>query len=578
MNAALTSPARPGALATGDWGVSCLMVTRGRRAQPLMAAAAFQRQSHPRRELLVVDDNPDRDLADALAALDDPRIRVVRPARRGLTLGALRNLAVAEARHALVCTWDDDDLHTPERLEAQVTALASTGAQACVLSRLTVWWPHRRRLAISESRPWEPSLLCDRSVLPPFPDLDRGEDFPVVQQVLRDVGTAHVDLCSLYVYVVHGSNTWSAPHFEDIWRKADETFEGGAYAAALDRLSTFLPMAEYARDLPLLPLRGWRTGVGFTLARKPAPPATPRARPPPSFLFLQVNKRCNLRCQHCDFWKLDDDDRPNYLPWDAKRGLITEFARLNPRGSVVICGGESMLDIDEYFALCAAARADGVKTLSVINGTRVRDARMAERMVREGPDEVSVSLNSHEPILHDETRGVAGAFDKAVRALRLLLDARRRLRTAGPRIHVMGLVFDRNYRNLEAFYDFVLNDVGADKLKLNFLQPSFGHADEADSFFAEHGQVDPDALVAEIEACEARFRLNLNPVWRRQVHMYFRSLAQGVDLHRGWSAPSQTLEHICSTYERNIMVDHYGVARLCFSSAFPAGGWKRPAT
>ena len=26
---------------------------------------------------------------------------------------------------------------------------------------------------------------------------------------------------------------------------------------------------------------------------------------PPDFLFLLINKRCNLRCQHCDFWKLD---------------------------------------------------------------------------------------------------------------------------------------------------------------------------------------------------------------------------------------------------------------------------------
>jgi len=27
--------------------------------------------------------------------------------------------------------------------------------------------------------------------------------------------------------------------------------------------------------------------------------------PPPQFLFMHVNKRCNLRCQHCDFWKLE---------------------------------------------------------------------------------------------------------------------------------------------------------------------------------------------------------------------------------------------------------------------------------
>jgi MoaA/NifB/PqqE/SkfB family radical SAM enzyme len=32
---------------------------------------------------------------------------------------------------------------------------------------------------------------------------------------------------------------------------------------------------------------------------------------PPRFLFLQVNKRCNLRCVHCAFWRDNDDDKPN---------------------------------------------------------------------------------------------------------------------------------------------------------------------------------------------------------------------------------------------------------------------------
>ena len=47
---------------------------------------------------------------------------------------------------------------------------------------------------------------------------------------------------------------------------------------------------------------------------------------PPEFLFLQINKRCNLRCQHCDFWKLDDDDRPRYLSPARRREVLGEFA------------------------------------------------------------------------------------------------------------------------------------------------------------------------------------------------------------------------------------------------------------
>jgi MoaA/NifB/PqqE/SkfB family radical SAM enzyme len=291
-------------------------------------------------------------------------------------------------------------------------------------------------------------------------------------------------------------------------------------------------------------------------------------RTPPQFLFVQVNKRCNLRCQHCDFWKLDDDDRPNYQSWARKQETLREFAEIAPGAGVVICGGESMLDLEDYFAISNESRRLGLRSYSVINGTRVRDRERGDRMMLEGPDEINVSLNSHRAELHDRTRGVKGSFDKAVKALRVMIEARTRHDVPGKKINVMGLIFDENYRELDAFYDFVLNDVGADKLKLNFLQPSFGHGDPVDDFFRDHYRVDPDELVAIIDGCDRKYSLGLNPAWRAAVHMYFRSLHRAADLERGWGSASGTIDHICSTYERNIMVDHYGMARLCFSTAF----------
>lgn len=303
----------------------------------------------------------------------------------------------------------------------------------------------------------------------------------------------------------------------------------------------------------------------------------PKHVSPPQFLFVQVNKRCNLRCQHCDFWMLDDDDRPNYLSWDLKKGILASFAEMAPGAAVVICGGESMLDLDDYFAISRECRALGLRSLSVVNGTRIRDQAMAQRMMTEGPDEVSVSLNSYRAALHDETRGVPGAFDKAVRAVRLLLDARRALSAMERRVYVMGLIFSKNYREIEHFYEFVLHQLGADKLKLNFLQPSFGHNDAIDPFFRDNCQVDPQELGQILDRCNARFGLRLSPVWMSQVQMYFRSLAQSSKLEQGWKDATGTADHICNTYERNIMIDHYGVARLCFSNGFPGVKLEKPS-
>jgi MoaA/NifB/PqqE/SkfB family radical SAM enzyme len=289
---------------------------------------------------------------------------------------------------------------------------------------------------------------------------------------------------------------------------------------------------------------------------------------PPSFLFIHVNQRCNLRCQHCAFWKRNDSEREKYLTWERKSEILREFAELSGDGAVVICGGESMLDLEDYYAISGECRRLGLRCMSVTNGTRIQNESDAERLILSGPTEILVSLNSHREDLHDRTRGVQGAFSKAVNAIRLLVNARERNPGKNTKIYVMALVFDENYRELEAFYDFVLNDLKADKLKLNFLQPSFGWSEPVDSFFAEHGKIDAGLLVRTIAHCNEKFALNLNPVWMEQVGMYFRSLNGIVDAKLGWRMKSRTEEHICNSYRRNIMVDLYGMARLCFSPDF----------
>jgi MoaA/NifB/PqqE/SkfB family radical SAM enzyme len=296
---------------------------------------------------------------------------------------------------------------------------------------------------------------------------------------------------------------------------------------------------------------------------------------PPRFLFLTINKACNLRCGHCAYWTTDDADRAHYMSPALRRGLMTEFARLNPSGAVVICGGESMLAANDYYDVSRTCRDLGLTCLSVVNGTLVQSARVADRMIAEGPHEITVSLNSHRAELHDRTRGLPGAFGRAVAALRLLLDARGRSPGSGTRVYVMALVFDENYLDLESFYDFVLNDIGADKLKLNLLQPSFGGPAD-DLFFREHHVMDPDALAAVLDRCDRRFGLQFNPAWVDAVVSYARTLSAITDAGRGWETSAQTAEGICNSCDRNVMVDPYGMARLCFSTRFPGRLLRRP--
>jgi MoaA/NifB/PqqE/SkfB family radical SAM enzyme len=292
-------------------------------------------------------------------------------------------------------------------------------------------------------------------------------------------------------------------------------------------------------------------------------------RQPPEFLFVDINQHCNLRCQHCMYWRREEVAQPGHISLARRGEIIAEFAELNPRGTVVICGGESMLNPERYFPITRQCQQLGLGCFSVINGTQVTDNAIAEQMIVEGPSEITVSLNSHLRVVHDRTRGMRGSFDLATRAIRLLLSARLRLGTVKP-VYAMAVICEQNYRELEAFYDFVLHDLRADKLKLNFLQPTFGPLATMveDKFYRENIIVDYQELGRIIAACNAKFRLHLNPEWMRVVMVYHESVQANRDAAKGWAGRG-TFEPICNSYERNIMVNLLGEARLCFATGFP---------
>ncbi|WP_434625660.1 glycosyltransferase [Azospirillum sp. B2RO_4] len=241
--------------------ISCLMVTRGRRALLEFAIDGFARQTYPNRELVIVCDSPalpqDDPLERAIRAAGCPNIRLIRVTAAGreggATLGELRNLAVDHAAGRYVCQWDDDDLYDPCRLQMQQRVLAAAGAQACLLGRWMIWWPAEGRLAVSCERDWEGSLLCEKAVMPRYPALRRGEDTPVVEQLRRTARVVRMDLPRLYTYVVHGGNTFGGRHFEEHWKATAARFSGDRCRAMLEEMGKRLPVEAYRRAVTPAP-------------------------------------------------------------------------------------------------------------------------------------------------------------------------------------------------------------------------------------------------------------------------------------------------------------------------------------
>jgi hypothetical protein len=247
--------------------VSCLMVTGKRPHLAALAIEAFRRQTYANRELVIIDDSGGEALREACGG-EDPLIRWVRLPPEQLTLGALRNRALAEARGEVLCQWDDDDLSAPQRLERQVQALAATGADACGLLRLHLWWPAQERLAVSSSRVWEGALMWRKGCIAAYPELRAGEDTPPVKALVARGTVVMIDAPSLYVYIHHGENTFSAEHWQSLWVAASQRSSGQACRLKLQLMQGVLPCDAY---LVSLGLPAWEAGARVEEAVKARP-------------------------------------------------------------------------------------------------------------------------------------------------------------------------------------------------------------------------------------------------------------------------------------------------------------------
>ena len=128
-------PAAPGR--GGHPRVSVVIPTRNRAGMIAAAAGEALGQVGVDGEAIVGDDASTDATADALAAIADPRLRIVRRSERG-RLAAARNSGIEAARGEWVAFLDDDDLWSPDKLRLQLAAAEVAGAGLAYAGAVTV--------------------------------------------------------------------------------------------------------------------------------------------------------------------------------------------------------------------------------------------------------------------------------------------------------------------------------------------------------------------------------------------------------------------------------------------------------
>jgi glycosyltransferase involved in cell wall biosynthesis len=138
--------------------VSVIIPTRSRWARLSRAALpSALGQEGVRHEVIVVDDGSADETPERLAALDDPRLRVVRhEVSQGVARA--RNGGIAAARGKWVSFLDDDDLWSPHKLRRQLDAAAAVDATFAYAAGAAVDGEHRYLFSVA---PPQPDVVAD---------------------------------------------------------------------------------------------------------------------------------------------------------------------------------------------------------------------------------------------------------------------------------------------------------------------------------------------------------------------------------------------------------------------------------
>ena len=182
-------------------------------------------------------------------------------------------------------------------------------------------------------------------------------------------------------------------------------------AQALDDYTQFVgQLDELVRPDGACPIHDLELDITAPFSTRPSAPYR---------MDLALTYRCNDNCAHC--YNARPRDFPEISTSDWKRVLNQLWDLGIPH--VVFTGGEPTLR-DDLPELVAHAQALGQITGLNTNARRLSDHSFLQSLVDAGLDHVQITLESHDPEIHDAMVRRKGAWNQTVQGLKNALDSR----------------------------------------------------------------------------------------------------------------------------------------------------------
>jgi MoaA/NifB/PqqE/SkfB family radical SAM enzyme len=122
----------------------------------------------------------------------------------------------------------------------------------------------------------------------------------------------------------------------------------------------------------------------------------------PLTVSLEVTKRCNARCDFCDYWKITDRDEMTDFT-----DVVRHFDPL----VVVFTGGEPMLRRDLVPIVKSIKDIPGFRYLTLLTHGGFLSEKKIRELVAAGINQINISMN-YPDARQDQERGIPGLFAK----------------------------------------------------------------------------------------------------------------------------------------------------------------------
>ncbi|QDZ27056.1 SPASM domain-containing protein [Noviherbaspirillum sp. UKPF54] len=229
-----------------------------------------------------------------------------------------------------------------------------------------------------------------------------------------------------------------------------------------------------------------RTNEGGSLARANDDVALPR------FVQIEPVGQCNLRCRMCpiQFRGEGGPGQPRaFMDFEVFCRLIDQFPQLE---ELQLQGlGEPMLH-PRFFDMVRYAAGRGIAVSTNTNLTVLTDAR-AEECVASGLRTLHASLDGASADTFQAIR-LRARFERVLRNLRRLVQAREKLRSATPDIRLVAVAMRRNLHELPDLVRLARRE-GVRALSVQHLCHDFGESSLPERYRPMRSFVDEESLV-----------------------------------------------------------------------------------